>query len=819
MGRRVKKIKYRMYNKMIKYFKPVIFIIAIFCFCSGTFGQVQNNELKAIADKFLQYCETVPREEIYVQSDREEYIAGEEFWFDIYLIDRQSTKPSNRSKIVYIELLNPENTPVAQKRIKIESGNGPGQFTLPDTLTAGNYILRAYTNFMKNSLPGNCFMKKISIYNYNSPKSYKDKILIEKLPNRNINIEYFPEGGTMFYGILTKLAVRVSDQYGQGIQYTGLVQNEMGDSITSFITDNYGIGAFEIIPESGKKYMVLVNENMDRYFSYLPEPLASGIMLKVNDQNTDDLEIFVTSDDNYRSVNGSTIQLFIQTYGTINFMSTKQLTGLNTKFTIPKSTLTSGINQITLFDSKGQPVCERFVYTPERVNNQITIIAPDSSGKRNKVIIEIELNKELVSSLNKANLSISVTPKTNNQKLTYINDYLIFGTEFENLPWLGKSKMKLADLPLDILNDFLISAKSSWIDWGKILSGKTDDVKYKIEEEDHYLYGKLENMNISDSNADQYLFMSVPGKDAVFQSAKTDKDGFFSFNLKIDEFPKDLIIQPADLEKNPSVRLESSFPDKYFNPINLPVLANGSIPGHILKWSVNYQVEKIFGNSSLGNPLTTPVVQPRPLRFYGKPDRELFLADFIELPVMQEVFFELLPGVTLKVNKSIYSFSIIDPVIKKALDYSPILMIDGVMIDDAGLIANLDPQIVEKIDVVKSEYVVGELIFYGLINVITKASDFNSVPLPEYVTRLPYRIYDPIMSFISPDYSKPEILQSRIPDFRNTLYWNPSVKPDNDGKATCEFWTSDYPAEYEVTVQGLTNQGIPISTQKSINIK
>ena len=155
--------------------------------------------------------------------------------------------------------------------------------------------------------------------------------------------------------------------------------------------------------------------------------------------------------------------------------------------------------------------------------------------------------------------------------------------------------MKLEDLPSSILDDFLISAKSDWIDWKKILSEKTDDYKYKIEEDFHYLYGKLENNNLGDSNADQYLFLSVPGKVAVFQSAKTDSDGFFSFYLNIDGFPKDLIIQPADLEKHPSVLIESSFSEKYFNSANLTNKGNVSVPPHILKWSVNYQVEKIFG--------------------------------------------------------------------------------------------------------------------------------------------------------------------------------------------------------------------------------
>ena len=140
---------------------------------------------------------------------------------------------------------------------------------------------------------------------------------------------------------------------------------------------------------------------------------------------------------------------------------------------------------------------------------------------------------------------------------------------------------------------------------------------------------------------------------------------------------------------------------------------------------------------------------------------------------MQEVFFELLPGVSLKANKTNYSFSIIDPIDKKTLDYSPILMIDGIMIDDAALIANLDPQIVEKIDVVRSKYVVGDLIFYGLINVITRQLILALSPCPHMLQdsltkfmTLYCRLVHPIMltlNYYKVGYRISEILFTGIP--------------------------------------------------------
>jgi hypothetical protein len=195
------------------------------------------------------------------------------------------------------------------------------------------------------------------------------------------------------------------------------------------------------------------------------------------------------------------------------------------------------------------------------------------------------------------------------------------------------------------------------------------------------------------------------------------------------------------------------------------------------------------------------------------------MKDYIALPVMQEVFFELLVGVFLKSKKAGYEVAIADPETNRIYDSPPGLFIDGVMVKDASVIAGLDPELVEKIDVIREKYFVGDFMFYGIVNIITKAGDFSNVTLPDYCIRLPYRVIDPVNSFISTDYSSPERKRSRIPDFRNTLYWNPAVKTDNAGKARIEFWTSDFVSDFEVNIQGITGEGKLFSIKKIIKVK
>jgi len=148
----------------------------------------------------------------------------------------------------------------------------------------------------------------------------------------------------------------------------------------------------------------------------------------------------------------------------------------------------------------------------------------------------------------------------------------------------------------------------------------------------------------------------------------------------------------------------------------------------------------------------------------------------------------------------------------------PGMLIDGVIVQDPAAIAAIDPENVEKIDVVREKYYVGDYRFVGLVNIITKAADFSASSLPDYAIRLAYNVIDPVASFVSPDYSSDEMKKIRVPDFRNTLYWNPVVRGDEGGHAKVEFWSSDFASVYLINIQGITSDGMPFSDKKTIRL-
>jgi hypothetical protein len=714
---------------MIKKLKPAILFLMLVLILQRTYGQVPIDLTADLSKKFINYTESVPREEIYIHSDRNDYIAGEDLWFNVYLIDRQSLKPSSMSKIAYFEVLNSENRPVVQKKILLDSGFGPGQVILPDTLSTGIYTIRAYTNWMKNFLPENCYSREIQIYNAFSTRKSK---------SRRISDEYYKENR--------------------------LAQN-------------------------------------------------TGLTLTVDNLKSDILEISVSTNEIYRAENSPQFYLFIQTHGELNRVSSEFLSGGASKILIPKNQLTAGVNQITVFNSNGKPVAERYIYTPGKEENMVEIFSEDSSLCRKQLSVDLSFkNRNQV--ISGSNISVSVAPFSNDKLTSDLSDYNIFASEFGPIRRSLLRYKKISEVPPRVMDSLLLNVKSNWIDWAKILADEVPEFKYPAEKDTHFITGKLTGAG---ENSDKLIVMSHPGKTPDFQYARTDRNGNFNFSVNIIQKVNDLVIQPDEVLKNQSVTIEPSFSDQYYKTISDS--SDAMINENVLNMGVNHQVQKIYGISSLGDTLFQTLPGFRKWRFYGKPDQELLMKEYITLPVMQEVFFELLVGVFLKSKKSGYEITMNDPVNNNPYETTPGLFVDGVMVKDASVIAGIDPEMVEKIDVVRNKYFVGDYLFYGIVNIITKSGDFTNVALPSYAIRIPYRAIDPEISFKSTDYTSTSNITSRVPDLRNTLYWNPSLKTDKEGKASIKFWTSDFKSDFEINIQGISSDGKAFSIRKIIRVK
>jgi hypothetical protein len=710
--------------------KAALLTGVIFRCMSALFAQQEDGVPGYLVQKLLKYTETIPREEIYIHSDRDEFIAGEDLWLALYLIDRQSLKLSSNSRMAYVELLNAENHPVLQKKFLLDQGSGPGHLILPDTLSTGIYTLRAYTSWMKN-FPYNCFLKSITVYN-----AFTTKALYKTVSSGTFSLQ------EVFY--------------------------------------------------------------------------PDRVKLEINNTRQDTLEMLVDVDNSTLIDNSGLLYMVIQTRGNINLVSTIKMREA-TRVTVPKRLLSQGINQITLFNVQGKPVAERYIYTPVHEDGFYTLQVIDSGRSREEITLEIGPG-ETFTAANAAHLSVSVTPVSPGSETTDILDYLILGSEYSDSCRNTLKGRKFNELTQEARDSLLMQLHSNWINWSVILSGKIPEMQYPAEKEDHFLWGKLQKNDLPAGEGEMVL-LCFPRKDAGFQYSRTDREGKFTFAIPIDDSLRDLIAMPENISANQKLTLESPFSDLYPQPGTEVQSVKLTIPSYVSKWSINRQVQAIYGTAASLNMAGSSFHVPSARRFYGKPDIEMRMADYINLPLMEEVFFELLPNVSLRKKSAGYEIAITDRVDNKLYVTNPCLMIDGVIISDPSMIINLDPEIVEKIDVIKEQYLVGSYSFPGLVNVITKTGDFSSVSLPGYMRRFSYRVLDPVAVFISPEYSSESMKNSRVPDYRNTLYWNPSVQPDQNGSARISFWSGDNKGTYQVTLQGITREGKAFTLKKYIQLK
>ena len=142
-------------------FKIILFAITL----SYTIGVHAQEKMLNAVPSFANTAAPTFHEKIFVHTDKSFYLAGELLWFKIYQADGYLNLPIDISKVSYVEVLSNDKKPVLQAKISMTSGTGSGSFFIPPSMPSGNYLLRAYTNWMKNFEPDLYFEKTITIVN------------------------------------------------------------------------------------------------------------------------------------------------------------------------------------------------------------------------------------------------------------------------------------------------------------------------------------------------------------------------------------------------------------------------------------------------------------------------------------------------------------------------------------------------------------------------------------------------------------------------------------------------------------------------------
>jgi hypothetical protein len=768
-------------------------ILILTCFI---YANAQDNVLNTIADEFIQNQQSLLSEKIFVHTDKSFYLAGEILWFKLYDVDAGRNKLLDLSKVAYVDIIDKDQKSVLQTKIALNEGTGNGSLYLPVSLNSGVYKLRAYTNWIKNFSPDYYFEKAITIVN--SLKSPD----VQPGQSNNYDIQFFPEGGNLVRGLESKIAFRIADHTGKGIECRGSVINSNNDTVIKFQPLKFGIGNFAFVPAARNTYKAIIKLPDTILIRELPAIYEQGYTMKVS--NTSESKLHITVHTNIKSADS--VYLFVHTRQAMKVMERSTLINGTAEFTIDKNKLGEGISQITIFDNENKPVCERLFF-----------IQPSQ-----KLILQLSANQQQFASRKKVDISVSSGDESGKflpadmSVSVYKTDSLqtIESDNISNYFWLTSDLKGNIESP-----DYYFSNKSAEIDeatdnlmlthgwrrftWQNVLHPAKATFDFIPEWKGHIITGKVTDIKTGLPAANITTYLSVPGNRIQLYASESDTAGNIRFYTKDFYGPNEIVLQ-TDSRTDTTYKLEitNPFSDKFSSTLLPSFDLPDNMKDPLLNHSIGVQVQNSFTGEKLKQ-FYTPGVDSN--AFFGPPDNQYNLDDYTRFSTMEEVLREYVYEVLVRRQKENFRLIMADGV-NKIFMQDPFTLFNGVPVFDPNKIMRYDPLKVKKIEVVKRKYFYGPLILNGIANFITyhpdppMLSDAHSI-IMDY-EGLQYQ-----REFYSPVYETQEQISNRLPDFRNLLYWSPEVKTDANGKAEINFYTSDRKGKYIVVFQGINADG------------
>ena len=388
-------------------------------------------------------------EELYVKTDRDLYLAGEKVWLKIYKLNGLTHIPENLSKVVYIDILDINNNPVEQLKVGINGYSGSAGFRLPDTLSTGNYILRSYTNWMKNFSKDLFSYKRISVIN---PFENLGDIKIPSLDSSTDSVIFSPEGGQLITGIETVVGFRSINKKGDPVRMKGAFIYGNNDTICSIETDNNGYGWTKIKPR-GNSRIILVTTNKNgavKKFS-LPEYKNEGITLSVIKKSENPANLLKIIRNRDFSSPGTKYFIRVQSAGLKDIKKEIYIERDHEIF-LSKKDLPYGFSYLIITDEQENLIADRWIYNdPEQMINYNINIDNNTFSAREKINIGITATDSKGTPV-ESDFSISVVKAFSVEKNSFNNQ------NYRQLPGLASL---VADAVLPDINDYLLFYKSS----------------------------------------------------------------------------------------------------------------------------------------------------------------------------------------------------------------------------------------------------------------------------------------------------------------------------------------------------------------------
>jgi hypothetical protein len=802
-----------------------------------------DNPVRVLAERVAAFYATARPEKVYLHLDRPVYGTGETIWFNAYLVDALRHRPDSLSKVLYVELLSPQRQLVARRTLRVAPGGlANGDIELDDSLRAGTYLLRAYTNWMRNQGPSFFYQRQLQVW----PAAPKDSdaggttpalttsraTAAQKTTAGKVDVQFFPEGGSLVAGLPAVVGFKAQAATGRGATISGQLLDAQNKPVgAAFKSQHLGMGRLSFTPTAGQRYHARVTLADGTAADYpLPAVQPSGYALHVVDSG----DAFDVEARYVGATPPGPALLLTEVRGYIIGLAPRPLTsdGKPVSWHVLKSKYPSGIAHFTLFNAQSQPQAERLAFVqngPPAL--KITLTADKAAyGIHDRVLMKAQVTDAsgqpvttrfsvAVAEQGAANLDATAENIASNLLLTSdLAGYVEAPGYYFGTPTPETTRA---------LDDLLLTQGWRRFVWKDLLAGPVPTPQYESEQA-LALRGVVTGMGHNPIPNSQLTFVeSKPIKQ--FLTGTTDAQGRFSF---VGFDGRDTAVVTLQGRRTGGGANVTVRPDlgAATTGMPLPGLPNIASPtpavADYLKRSRQQRVTELqnMPDDGLRN------VRLADVAVTGQRERNVIPANdtrrlipgvvantvinFADMPAAQSgiPIFSLLQG---RVAGLTISGSPPNQSIQIRNSGSPQIVLDGQRVD-ADVINTINSTDVEAVEVFKGNEAAIFGSSGGVIAIYTKRANKNyKGPTgpgrdtnPGLVTvKLPG--YYQAREFYRPRYGAPVLNAPEADPRRLTIYWNPSLQTDSKGEAEFTFYTADGSGNYQATAEGLTLTGEP----------
>ena len=628
----------------------------------------------------------------------------------------------------------------------------------------------------------------------------------------DFDVKFFPEGGALINIPHQNVAFKAQGVDGFSKEIEGFLFNSKGDTLTNFRSEHNGMGIFTMNPVNNETYYVTVrtNDSITKRFD-LPAIEPKGISIAMSHYKQEiRYEIQKTEATEWPQK----LFLLAHTRGKLAILQP-----INPKRTFGKmndSLFTEGITHFMLIDEQGNALSERLIFVPDHKPNQWQITTDQPTyGKREKVSLQITA-KDSEGNPVEGTFSVSITDRKSIQPDSLADNIL------SNLLLTSDLKGYVEDPAFYFLNQDARTLRS--IDYLMMTHGwrrhkmenvlRTPSLNFtNYIEKGQTISGRI--MGFFGANVKKGPICVLAPKYNIIATTETDEKGQFIVNTSFRDSTTflvqartkkgfagvDILMDPPQYpvatHKAPYFNGSTTFMENYLMNTRDQYYMEGGMRVYNLKEvTVTAKRERPSSKSIYTGGINTYTVEEDRLQGYGQTAFDAA---------------SRLPSVTITNGSEIHIRNNSEPAI---------IVIDDIVYEDASdILKDIQVSDMSSISLLRGAdaVILGPRASGGAVVITLKdPRNLPARPAQGIITYTPLG-YSESVEFYHPTYDTPEKKNAQRSDFRSTVYWNPELRLDAEGKATIEYYTPDSTAPEDIIIEGVDKNGKVCRILQTIN--